>query len=90
MITADMTIASVMKLDPEVAPVFMSYGMHCLYCPHASAESIAEASQVHGINADELVKALNAFFDAKKLKAAAPLPHQFARGISISHASSFL
>ena len=55
-----MTIASVMKLDPEVAPVFMSYGMHCLYCPHASAESSAEASLVHGINADELVKALNA------------------------------
>lgn len=65
MITADMSIASVMKLDPEVAPVFMSYGMHCLYCPHASAESIAEASLVHGINADELVKALNAYFDAK-------------------------
>ena len=66
MITADMSIASVMKLDPEVAPVFMSYGMHCLYCPHASAESIAEASLVHGINADELVKALNAYFDAKQ------------------------
>ncbi len=66
MITADMTIASVMKLDPEVAPVFMSYGMHCLYCPHASAESIAEASQVHGIDTDALIKALNAFFDAKK------------------------
>ena len=30
MITADMSIASVMKLDPEVAPVFMYYGMHCL------------------------------------------------------------
>ena len=68
MITADMSIASVMKLDPEVATVFMSYGMHCLYCPHASAESIAEASLVHGINADELVKALNAYFDAKKSK----------------------
>ena len=66
MITADMTIASVMRLDPEVAPVFMSYGMHCLYCPHASAESIAEASLVHGIDANELVKSLNAFFDAKK------------------------
>ena len=68
MITSDMSIASVMKLDPEVAPVFMSYGMHCLYCPHASAESIADASAVHGVNADELVKALNAFFDAKKSK----------------------
>ncbi len=66
MITPDMTIASVMKLDPEVAPVFMSYGMHCLYCPHASAESIEDASAVHGINAEELVKALNAYFDGKK------------------------
>ncbi|MBR3796863.1 MAG: DUF1858 domain-containing protein [Clostridia bacterium] len=65
MITADMTIASVMKLDPEVAPVFMSFGMHCLYCPHASAESIADASAVHGVNAAELVKALNNFFEAK-------------------------
>jgi len=66
MITADMTIASVMKLDPEVAPVFMSYGMHCLYCPHASAESIADASLVHGVDANELVAALNKFFDSKK------------------------
>ena len=66
MITADMSIASVMQLDPEVAPVFMSFGMHCLYCPHASAESIRDASAVHGIDADELVKALNAYFDAKK------------------------
>ena len=66
MITSDMTIASVMKLDPQVAPVFMSFGMHCLYCPHASAESIADASMVHGVDPDELVKALNAFFDGKK------------------------
>lgn len=66
MITADMTIASVMRLDPEVAPVFMSFGMHCLYCPHASAESIADASAVHGIDAAELVKALNQYFDSKK------------------------
>ena len=65
MINADMSIASVMQLDPEVAPVFMSFGMHCLYCPHASAESIRDASAVHGIDADELVKALNAYFDGK-------------------------
>ena len=66
MINADMSIASVMQLDPEVAPVFMSFGMLCLYCPHASAESIRDASAVHGIDADELVKALNAYFDGKK------------------------
>ena len=66
MITANMSIADVMKLAPEVAPGFMSYGMHCLYCPHASAESLAEASLVHGIDVNDLVKALNAYFDAKK------------------------
>lgn len=57
MITPEMSIAEVMRMDPEVAPVFMSYGMHCLYCPHASAESIAEASMVHGIDANALVAA---------------------------------
>lgn len=61
-----MSIASVMQLDPEVAPVFMSYGMHCLWCPHASAESIADASAVHGVDANQLVKALNEYFDSKK------------------------
>lgn len=66
MITTDMSIASVMQLDPEVAPVFMSYGMHCLWCPHASAESIADASAVHGVDPDALVKALNEYFDSKK------------------------
>ena len=66
MITSDMTIASVMKLDPQVAPVFMSFGMHCLYCPHASAESLKEASMVHGIDVNKLVEALNAYFESKK------------------------
>ena len=63
MITPEMSIAEVMRMDPEVAPVFMSYGMHCLYCPHASAESIAEASMVHGIDANALVAALPQKFE---------------------------
>ena len=70
MITEDMTIAEVMRLDPEVAPVFLSYGMHCLYCPVSSAESIREASQVHGVNAEALVASLNEYFDLRKKEAA--------------------
>ena len=68
MITPEMSIAEVMRMDPEVAPVFMSYGMHCLYCPHASAESIAEASLVHGIDANALVASLNEYFAGKESK----------------------
>ena len=68
MITPEMSIAEVMRMDPEVAPVFMSYGMHCLYCPHASAESIAEASLVHGIDANALVASLNEYFAGHESK----------------------
>lgn len=60
-----MSIASVMQQDPEVAPVFMRFGMHCLYCPHASAESIEQASLVHGIDADQLIAAINEYFANK-------------------------
>ena len=66
MIDKTMTIREVLNIDPGTAHIMMSFGMHCLYCPHASAESIRDASAVHGIDADELVKALNAYFDAKK------------------------
>ena len=71
MITPDMTIVEVMRMDPEVAPVFLSYGMHCLYCPVSSAESIAQASQVHGVNADELIVSLNEYFAAKEQESTA-------------------
>ena len=68
MITPEMSIAEVRRMDPEGAPVFMSYGLHCLYCPHASAESIAEASLVHGIDANALVASLNEYFAGKESK----------------------
>ena len=67
MITKEMSISEVMRMDPEVAPVFMSYGMYCLYCPGASAESIEEASMVHGIDTQALVDALNSYFDDKNV-----------------------
>ena len=34
-------------------------GMHCLGCPSAQMESIADACMVHGTDADELVAKIN-------------------------------
>ena len=65
MITRDMSIGQVLAIDRTTVPIFMSYGMHCLYCPHASAESIEQAAMVHGVDADALVKALNEYFASK-------------------------
>lgn len=66
MITKNTTIGEVMRMSREVAPIFMSYGMRCLYCPHATMESIEDACKGHGVNADELLEKLNAFFAEKK------------------------
>ena len=59
-ITKDTIIAEILKEAPEVAPLFISIGMHCLGCAMASDETVAEACDVHGVDADELVEALNA------------------------------
>ena len=58
-VTKDTIIMDVLHIDPETAPFFLEIGMHCLGCPSARGESIECASEVHGIDADELVEALN-------------------------------
>ena len=61
MITKQMSIGEVLRLDRGTAPIFMEFGMHCLGCPHATAESIEDACMAHGVDADRLVDALNEF-----------------------------
>jgi len=58
---ADMTIGEVLSMDRGTANVFLGYGMHCLGCPHATAESLADACAAHGADVNELVEKLNAF-----------------------------
>lgn len=57
-ITKDMTIGELIVKAPEVAPVLMEAGMHCLGCPASQAESLEEAAMVHGIDIDDLMKAI--------------------------------
>ena len=64
-IDKQMTIGQVLSMDRGTAPIFMEFGMHCLGCPHATAESIADACAAHGTDADKLVEKLNAFFAEK-------------------------
>ena len=59
-------IGEVLDLAPETAPLFMAIGMHCLGCPASRGETIEEACMVHGIDADEFLKHLNAFDEAKE------------------------
>ena len=47
MITKDMTIGEVIKINESKAEVLMSFGMGCVGCPSAQAETIEEAAYVH-------------------------------------------
>ena len=60
-----MNIREVLQLDPGTARIMMGYGLHCLGCPHATAESLEEAGMVHGINVDEMVGKLNEYLSSK-------------------------
>ena len=60
-VTKDTLIGDVLDFNVETAKFFFEIGMHCLGCPHSRGESIADACQVHGTDADALVAKLNAF-----------------------------
>ena len=60
-VTKESIIGDILDFDKGTAEFFFEIGMHCLGCPSARGESIADACAVHGTDADELVKKINAF-----------------------------
>ena len=64
MIHKDMTVGEVLRSCSEealedVVRVFNNMGMHCLFCPHSTAETLEQAAMVHGNDVDTLVEQLN-------------------------------
>lgn len=64
-VTKESIIGDVLDAAPDTADFFFAIGMHCLGCPASRGESIADACEVHGTDADALVAKINAFL-AKK------------------------
>ena len=59
-ISKDMTFGELIRTDENIVPILMRAGMHCIGCPSAQGESLAEAAMVHGIVAELLVEKINA------------------------------
>ncbi|HOO80778.1 MAG TPA: DUF1858 domain-containing protein [Lachnospiraceae bacterium] len=59
-VTKDMTIGEALMTNPEIAPVLMDAGMHCLGCPSAQGETLEEAAMVHGFDVNDLLAKINA------------------------------
>ena len=64
-VTKDSIIGDILDFDIETARFFFEIGMHCLGCPASRGESIADACEVHGTNADELVEKINKYLESK-------------------------
>lgn len=65
-ITKDMIIGDIIEVDRGVIPFLMNAGMHCVGCPSAQAETLAEAGFVHGTDVDELVSTINEYLNSAK------------------------
>lgn len=60
-VSKDMLIGQLLQVDPNIAPILMRAGMHCLGCPSSQMESLEEAAMVHGLDVDVLVNQINDF-----------------------------
>ena len=60
-ITKEMIIGDILNEAPDMAPVLMAAGMHCIGCPSSQMESLEEAAMVHGMDVDVLVEQINDF-----------------------------
>ena len=59
MVEKTMKIGDFCEKYPEKIDILLEAGMHCLGCPASQEETIEEAREVHGIDVEDLMKALN-------------------------------
>ena len=64
-VTKETVIGDILDFDSTTATYFLEMGMHCLGCPSARGESLADACAVHGVDADEVVEKINAHLSGK-------------------------
>lgn len=64
-VTKDMIIGDILDLDRGTSKFFLEIGMHCLGCPSSRGESLEEACEVHGVDPDELLDAINNYLADK-------------------------
>ncbi len=62
-VTKTTQIGEVLNINPNVKEVLMGFGLHCFGCPMSQMETLEEAADVHGVDADLLVEKVNEFLN---------------------------
>ena len=54
-----MVISEIINAKEDAAKILMANGMGCLGCPSAQMETLEQASEIHGLDIEKLLKELN-------------------------------
>lgn len=65
-ITKQTTIGEMLEYDRGIAYVLMQSGMHCVGCPSSISETVEQACEVHGLDADTVLQSITEYLGAKK------------------------
>lgn len=58
--TLDMKLKDIMSANPKTAEAMQEMGLHCLGCPFSVNETLANAAQMHHLDANALLEKVNA------------------------------
>ena len=64
-ITKQTKMGEMIEYDRGIAVVLMESGMHCVGCPASIGETLEEACQVHGLDADTVLKNIQDYLAEK-------------------------
>ena len=59
-ITKEMTFNEIIKMCPNAEKVLEQFNLGCVGCLGATTESLAQGARAHGLDVDQILKALNA------------------------------
>ena len=54
-----------LEYDMGIAYILMQSGMHCVGCPSSIGESLEQACEVHGLDADEVLQSITEYLATK-------------------------
>ena len=64
-ITKQTTMGEMIEYDRGIAVILMEAGMHCVGCPSSQSETIEQAADVHGLDADDLLEDILGFLSCQ-------------------------
>ena len=64
-VTKQTLLSELIDKDEKIEDVLVGFGLSCCSCPMHSFDTLQDAADIHGLDADLIVKKCQEFFDKK-------------------------